>query len=180
MVMHFEDSKIAMKYCFSHIQAWGFDAFAAAHWKYDPDAKMGQLTLLQPFFEQQEVVTVQASAADFQDMKDSYFNRFSSQFPKRIGNFHKPSQHILTEYDDWGEFYSVWMVRAGQNITQQSIPLLFDIKPADKPNHCHVFATFYAEPSKEFYRFAIAEQSDKQIRDIESQTTAIIKEAYGT
>ena len=54
---------------------------------------------------------------------------YIEQLGSRFGSFTPDATHAYTEYENWNDFYTVWLERQSKPVFMHNIPLLFDHTP---------------------------------------------------
>jgi len=120
-----------------------------------------------------QMIVKNVNDATAKDFKHFARERYADQFAQRFGSFRPAESHAFTEYEDWDEFYSVWLEDKGQPFFMHNIPLLFDHTPkieywTRKQTGQHVLPyqrlliTTYFVSSNEFYDFFIKQVNDEE------------------
>jgi len=178
--MHFAKPNDFIIACFKYQQLAGFDRLVSTHWLYDELQFLGQVTLLDPFFETSKQVTVACTQEQLDKLVTACNHRYSKQVGLRWQAFRKPTTHVMTEYDSWSEYYETWLNRSSRNVTSTSLPLLFDTTELSSNGRRskQLYITQYVTKSREFYRFTVNNFETSYIRDSQQSIAKLIKEAY--
>ncbi len=177
--MHFENSDTFFDF-FLRLQKFSeLDIYMTADWRHDSTQNIAAVSLLNPFLENQQSVTIgNCDAQQLKQLRRDCDNRYLEQLDLRFATFNKPTHEVVAEYQNWQDLRDIWLIRNEKNMVKASIPLLFDIRKREDNDNSNIFVTLFIVPSLEFYRFLVVNQSSSSLRLIKTEATSIIKEAY--